>query len=333
MHLTLKNPMKILFSKNFYVFLLSITMMNSFAEKDIDVNYYVKKTAIDTTLNKNQSLFEISFKVENNLLTAGEIQYSCNALTLKKVLNEKGNLLIQVKPGNYAFKFFYNNQYYEVYTDSINIEPTYKTELVVVFQSANYPVISDKPVIYVYPEKTKDISIKLDLKGKLGFTYPIYKDGWNFKADTSGTITMDTKKYHYLFWDGVTNLNANTIKWNEGFIVSKTHLIDFFETQLTKMGLNSKEINDYITYWCPLMAANENNYVHFMFNEEYNNYADLTVTPKPDVQFRVYMLWSGVGEKNTPTLTEQIIPTFKRKGFTLVEWGGSHITKFEINEL
>ncbi|MEO6302674.1 MAG: hypothetical protein ABIP51_05840, partial [Bacteroidia bacterium] len=78
-------------------------------------------------------------------------------------------------------------------------------------------------------------------------------------------------------------------------------------------------------YWCPRMSANEKNYIHFMFNEEYNNYATITIDPKPDQLFRVCMLWSKTN--NAAKVKPQKIESFKRNGFTVVEWGGT-----EINE-
>ncbi|MBC7864709.1 MAG: hypothetical protein IAF38_17175, partial [Bacteroidia bacterium] len=163
----------------------------------------------------------------------------------------------------------------------------------------------------------------------LDFTYPKYENGWKFTADSTGIISMNNKKYPYLYWDGPTNVPTDKINWQEGFVVSKENLINFFEEKLSAMGLNSKEIADYITFWCPIMNTNKKNYIHFVFNEEYNKFAKLTVTPKPDNLFRVYMIWSKADEKINSSLTEQKILSFKRTGFTVLEWGGAE-TKVTI---
>ena len=34
-----------------------------------------------------------------------------------------------------------------------------------------------KPVIYLYPEETKEVSVTLDFNGKLSSTYPAYENG------------------------------------------------------------------------------------------------------------------------------------------------------------
>ena len=37
----------------------------------------------------------------------------------------------------------------------------------------------EKPIIYLYPEKTQKINIELDFNGQLTHTYPKYEKGWN----------------------------------------------------------------------------------------------------------------------------------------------------------
>ena len=61
--------------------------------------------------------------------------------------------------------------------------------------------MSEKPIIYLYPEKDTTVSVKLNVKGKLTFTYPEYKDGWEFKASPNGDLTFGEDTYNYLFWE------------------------------------------------------------------------------------------------------------------------------------
>ncbi|MBC7864761.1 MAG: hypothetical protein IAF38_17440 [Bacteroidia bacterium] len=285
--------------------------------------YHITSSKKDTALKNTEAIFTFKFLDQHtgkNVLTDIKMSYNGKNLTAKK--DENGKFSLLVKPGNYLFKFFYDTDHYEMTTDSISVKPGYRTEIEVRFQSSKYPTVCTKPVIYVYPKEKTEVSIKLEMKGKLGFTYPEYKTGWNFVVDSSGTIEMDGKKFNYLFWEGETDLDGNKINFNEGFIVNKNDLTGFFEEKLSAMGLNSKESADYITYWVPLMSANEKNYVHFVFNEDFNEYAKLTITPKPDHVFRVFMVWANAAENNFSKLTEQKIPSLDRKGFTVLEWGG-----------
>ena len=51
----------------------------------------------------------------------------------------------------------------------------------------------------------------------------------------------------------------------------------------------------------------------------------LTVTPQPDSVLRVFLAWKGL-EKEVD-IPPQELPAFQRRGFTLVEWGGTEIPK------
>ncbi len=289
----------------------------------LPVSYTITMSAEDKSLKKTEAAFEFTFYDSRSQLIKDEITFSHNSENKKQKANINGKIIEQVKPGKYAYQFFYNLLYLEITTDSILIRPGYRTEISVYFQPAEETWPVKKPVIYIYPTKTENVSIKLNVNGKLGFTYPEYKNGWNFVAEPGGVIKMNEKKYNYLFWDAELNINTATLNLNEGFIVTKNNLVNFFEEKLKLMGLNSQETQDYITYWCPLMNVNETNYIQFIFNEEFGKYAPLTINPKPNHLFRVCMLWSKANENTI--VKEQKIQSFTRSGFTVVEWGGTEI--------
>ena len=48
--------------------------------------------------------------------------------------------------------------------------------------------IDYKPIIYVYPTKEMDLTIKLKNDKLLTHTYPKYNDSWNIHVDTNGNI-------------------------------------------------------------------------------------------------------------------------------------------------
>lgn len=291
--------------------------------------YSVTKSFEDKTLKKTEALFVVTFFGSSNKLLKKQIVFSYNTINKKQETNDNGQISFNVKPGKYVLRFFYNIGHDEVATDSILIKPGYRTEIEVNFRSSTEPMPMKKPVIYVYTKQSEKVSLKLDLKGDFLFTYPEYKNGWSFIADPDGTIHMNDKKYHYLFWDGKVNIEKTVLSFTEGFVVDKKDLIAFFESKLQLMGLNSQETEDFITYWCPIMQVNEKNFIHFMFNEEYNKYATISIDPKPDHLFRVNMLWSKA--KDMP-VKEQKIESFKRSGFTVVEWGGTEIPNLTLAE-
>lgn len=81
-----------------------------------------------------------------------------------------------------------------------------------------FPEKSKKPVIYLYPEKTTEVDVKVNLDGKFTTTYPKYNDGWNVVAEPDGTLhALDNKNSYYcLFWEGVVNYTPD---FSTGFVV------------------------------------------------------------------------------------------------------------------
>lgn len=45
-----------------------------------------------------------------------------------------------------------------------------------------------KPVIYLYPEETTDVTVALDCAGRLTCTYPAYGEGWSVTANPEARL-------------------------------------------------------------------------------------------------------------------------------------------------
>lgn len=188
-----------------------------------------------------------------------------------------------------------------------------------------------KPVIYLYPQQTQKIRVQLDFDGKLTSTYPTYpQDGWTVTAQPDGTLTDEQgRSYRYLFWEGVAD---DVWKLESGSFVKAEDARHFLEQSLSQLGLNDLEQNDFISYWLPKLQANEESFVHFAA-EQYTDRARLTVSPQPDSVLRVQMLMTRVDSSNRQQLSalpKQQLPGFVRQGFTLVEWGGTDLTGFDV---
>lgn len=176
-----------------------------------------------------------------------------------------------------------------------------------------------KPVIYLYPEKTTNVSVKLDPKGGFSFTEPAYNNGWNVTATPQGTLTeiSSGKSYPYLFWEGRGGIYSSPTK---GFSVAQKDVHGFLVDKLHALGLNDKETADFIEFWEPRMQGSPYYFVSFYGNKVMDELAPLTVTPKPDTVIRVLMDFVPV---QGPVKAEEFkIYTPARTGFTVVEWGG-----------
>lgn len=199
-----------------------------------------------------------------------------------------------------------------------------------VFPSLNTNTCKDcvyKPVIYLYPTQTENVKVELDYKGTLVADYPAYdykEKGWNVTASPDGKIiNKDGKEYSYLFWEGKPTQKIN-YDLSTGFIVKGEDTIDFLQSTLSKIGLTPKEYNEFIVYWYPKMKDNKYNLIHFA-GSEYTNNAPLSITPKPDSMLRVFMVFKPL--EKVVSIKEQEIKSFNRKGFTVVEWGGTELSK------
>ena len=178
-----------------------------------------------------------------------------------------------------------------------------------------------KPVIYLYPEKEMQVSVKLKYDGKLLYTYPSYDNEWNVTAKPDGTLTnsKDKKEYSYLFWEGKTDTKYDM---SRGFVVKGKDTAVFLQDKLSEMGLTPKEYNEFIVYWLPKMQDNPYNLITFQ-GKSYTNSAKLKVDPKPDSVLRVFMAYKKL---NKPVEIEKPdIKEFHRRGFTVVEWGGTEV--------
>ena len=201
----------------------------------------------------------------------------------------------------------------------------------------------EKPAIYVYGnkdsnEQIQDYTVSLSVNNennKIKTIYPTATiDGhtysWDISVDKNKSgLVYDNQNYDYLFWDAESDID---FEFNNGFCIKGSNTKDFLEEKLYSMGLNEKEVHDFVVYWLPIMQNNDYNLISFVGmdkNDTYNKDFDLQLlddgTPVGD-SFRVIMVWKSVDEK--VDIEEQTLPHFNRptnKPY-MIEWGGCEIT-------
>ena len=186
-----------------------------------------------------------------------------------------------------------------------------------------------KPVIYLYPEKEMDISVEINMKnGYFTTIYPKFNEGnkWNVHAKPNGDLIIKDKTYPYLFWEAESYSFQNM---NKGFVVKSDDAEKFLEEKLRFLGLNDKESTDFITYWLPLLLRNKLSLCSFQTQEFFDNF-EMNVNPKPDSMLRVFL---SIKKLDYPiNVQEQKLERFERKGFSVIEWGGSNIDE-EMKEV
>ncbi|MDR1123310.1 MAG: hypothetical protein LBL61_01605 [Elusimicrobiota bacterium] len=185
-----------------------------------------------------------------------------------------------------------------------------------------------KPIIYLYSQKEQQTTIKINYKnGRITVSYPKYKDGWDVVAHPDGKIinSEDKKEYSYLFWEGVGKTDYDMTK---GFVVKGEDSVNFLQESLAKLGLMPKEYNEFIVYWLPQMLSNKYNLIHFATKAEYDDRIVLDVKPKPDSVLRIFMVFKKL-DKFIEVAPQEFKP-FERKGFAVVEWGGTEYADAKI---
>lgn len=182
----------------------------------------------------------------------------------------------------------------------------------------------DKPIIYLYPTQTTDVSVKVGKPEQLTVSYPDYSDGWQVTAQPNGDLTdkRTGRQLYSLYYESQSD-DGFTVQ-DDGFMVSRDDTVSFLEDKLAQLGLNEREAEEFIVYWLPRLQQHDYNYIRFATADEINQSMPLSVNPQPDTIIRVLMTYKGLDQPID--VTEQQLPeTPTRQGFTLVEWGGSEI--------
>ena len=187
---------------------------------------------------------------------------------------------------------------------------------------------NDKPIIYLYPKKTQQVDVRLKvLNGTLTATYPPYDfdfGGWRVIAEPDGTLLnlADNQTHSYLFWESLST-SPVAGDFSEGFAIRGNEIREFLANILPKIGLLPHEYNEFIVYWYPRLMNIPLMHIYFA-GAEYDAEAPLMIEPLPDSILRVFMV---VHPLDRPIeLQPQRFDTFKRKGFTVVEWGGTLVS-------
>ena len=181
--------------------------------------------------------------------------------------------------------------------------------------------LMQKPVIYLYPEKLMEIKIQLNPKdSKFSVVYPKFNEinnTWKVEAEPNGEIIINDKKYPYLFYELESYVPQLQ---NEGFLVKDEEAEQFLENKLKILGLNNKESTDFITFWLPTLLKNKISLCTFQ-NETFFKDFELNIEPKPETLIRIFLSIKKID--SIPDVKEQKLEKIERRGFTVIEWGGS----------
>jgi hypothetical protein len=182
-----------------------------------------------------------------------------------------------------------------------------------------------KPVVYLYPREKTSVKVVVEPVGEFSAQYPRTEHGtWQMVAMPDGTLfdPRTEKKYSYLFWEA-DHLATLAIDVARAHCVRGDDAERFLDDVSMKLGLNDKERTDFVSFWVPALSQNPLSLVQLMIGAEVEAIAKMTVTPRPDAELRLFMMFQRVPEP--VACGAPAVPMVKRTGFTVVEWGGVNL--------
>lgn len=170
-----------------------------------------------------------------------------------------------------------------------------------------------KPAIYLYPERERNIEVSLSGDISVKKSVPKYQNKWDVTASPSGLID---NKYDYLFFEG----KGPDIYPKKGWCVKRSNLETFLRKKLAKMNFNKKETSDFLDYWLEELPDSDYVFISVLTGDRLKDIYQLNLSPKPDTKIRAIFYFRPTDSKSNPK--ELNLPTKRRDGFTVVEWGG-----------
>ena len=294
-------------------------LLNNSYNISLYINSYEQYIQFINEHDIEQKLKEEDFENKKYLLYAMNLD-SCSESIEKDELKKEDNkykLYFDVAYSCGVCAPYYKVYTYEVDDTSLDVEVYTKT----VSREECDPHVDYKPIIYIYPIEDIDLTIKLGNPNNLLYTYPKYKNEWNVRVSKDGNIyDYDTNRNYYgLYWEGIDNYKLNMI---EGFVIKGEDTVKFLEEKLSILGLNDYEINEFIVYWIDKLENNKYNFISFRNIDDINESMPLYFSKKPETLIRVMMDFKALDDYIT--VKEQVLEKIERKGYTVVEWGGTY---------
>lgn len=172
-----------------------------------------------------------------------------------------------------------------------------------------------KPNIYLYPESSSQVSVRLEfpLGGSIIESIPEYGTGWAVGVQPDGKING---RYDYLYYEAQA---PDRYQYTSGWVVHRDTLEQFFVSTMAQAGFSNREIADFIDYWQPLLISPLYE-VYPQTTRVLDGLITLRVDPAPANQLRLFFVIQPAGPESAHLATPVVSP-IERSGFFLAEWG------------
>ncbi|WP_411682744.1 leucine-rich repeat domain-containing protein [Clostridium thailandense] len=298
---------------------LSYNQINDIGGIANTVNKLTNLNTIDLSNNQISNIGELTklAKLTNlKTLNLNDNQISniseLKELTNLQMLDLSDNQISDVS----VFKNFINLQWLALFNNPVSKEDIQDLKNALPGCKIN-EMLAKKPNIYLYPEKTEELSVYVTPKGKITKSIPEYNGGWKVTVDPSGKID---NTYDFLFYEASIN---HQFTLDKGWIVNKGSFNEEMNSILTSIGLNSKEKADFIEYWSKELNWKTDRYAAYYIDpKEINEAIKLNLSKEPTSILRVYFYFVPLKDNENLQIKKPEIKEFERNGFTVIEWGG-----------
>jgi len=175
--------------------------------------------------------------------------------------------------------------------------------------------VLEKPAIYLYPGVETDVHVALEVNGAIFQSEPAYNNGWFVHVTRKGTINNERD---YLYYEAV--LDEPVVFVPGSWVVKREDLQAWFDDHLVDLGLNVLEIQSFKEYWLNRLTQGVYYEIALVSQDFLDENAKLVVMPVPDTVIRCILYFIPL--KETRKYVPPEVRTPRRKGFTVVEWGG-----------
>ncbi|MCI0474059.1 MAG: hypothetical protein L0Y76_10805 [Ignavibacteria bacterium] len=176
------------------------------------------------------------------------------------------------------------------------------------------PIQVKKPAVYLYPVTPMNVSVNVEVNGKLTYTDPDYGSGWNVRAEPGGLINS---KYDYLFYEAdLKKIELPDVGW----VVEYDYLEKWFDEYLPALGLNEKETGQFKEYWLGKLRKADYYEIRILDDTFLAENMRLIINPEPETVLRLNFYFTPLSEKRE--IKPPLIKKTERTGFTVIEWGG-----------
>jgi hypothetical protein len=173
-------------------------------------------------------------------------------------------------------------------------------------------VTVDAPNVYLYPEESTAVHVRVAESYKITNSDPLYpRGGWWSIAEPDGQLLTKDGWKDFLFYEIL--MDPNDFQRNEGWCIHGEQGQVSIEKAMENYGFLANEIWDFSDFW-------DSEFPEADWMTVYPQVDDLlpvSISPRPDSFLRVWFLV----ENGCNRVYEPEIPEIKRTGFHASEWG------------